>query len=313
MRACVIFNPAARGEKARHCRRFLDTLGSRAELMPTTGPGTARALSRSAVESGHSLIFAAGGDGTVFEVLNGIADVPEGLERAALGVLPLGTANVLAHELGLPSDPARACQLLDRDRGRLRRIDCGVAEFQGTDGHQQRAHFAIVAGAGLDARAVQLVDWRMKRRTGKLAYVLAACRALFQYPDRVRCRLGGTPFDGRAILAGNGRFYAGEIPVFGDGALDSGRLHLRGVRSVGPVVLLRCLMAYATGRWPLGQRLPADAVVEARLEADRPVPLQLDGEFAGWLPATLRVRPGALQVLVPFTGEPAAPPSRPPA
>jgi len=107
---------------------------------------------------------------------------------------------------------------------------------------------------------------------------------------------------GRVLLAGNGRLYAGDIPVFADGSLTSGRLHLRGAREVGVGVLLRCLWAYVSGRWVLEGSLEADAVVEVRLApataTDR-VPLQLDGEFVGWLPARLRVLPGALRVVVP--------------
>jgi diacylglycerol kinase (ATP) len=297
MRACVIFNPTACGERARRFKEALKGLAPPCELCPTTGPGAARDLARHAVERGHDVVIAAGGDGTVFEVLNGIADAPDGLARCALGVLPLGTANVLAHELRMPSSPVVAWEALMR--GKFRQIDCGRAEFRDDGGRPQEAHFAVVAGAGLDARAVQLVDLRLKRRAGKLAYIAAALRAFIIFPDRVRCPLRGAAFEGRAILAGNGRFYAGDIPVFEDGALDSGRLHVRGVSSVTPGVLARCLVAYLTGRWTLGKRLRADAVEEIRLESEKPVPIHLDGEFAGWLPARFRILPRALRVLAP--------------
>lgn len=296
-RPCVIFNPTARGDKARAFRQFLDSAASETLLKPTTGPGTARRLARQAVEDGHDLIVAAGGDGTAFEVLNGMADAPEGLTRAALGVLPLGTANVLAHELRIPLHPRRAWELLRH--GRLRTMDCGYAEFRDPAGAPQHAHFAIVAGAGLDARAVQLVDWSLKKRTGKLAYIAAAFRALLRYPDQIRCTLAGQPFRGRVVLAGNGRLYAGDLAVFGDGALDSGHLHVRGVPRISPFLLLGCLRAYATHRWPFEGRLPADSVTDLALDSDAPAPLQLDGEFAGWLPARLRILPRALHVLVP--------------
>lgn len=297
LHACVIFNPAARGEKARRFRAFLDALGPQAVLKPTTGPGAARALAREAVAQGHSLLLAAGGDGTVFEVLNGIADAPDGLARTTLGVLPLGTANILAHELRVPLQPDLAWNALRQ--GSLRQVDCGIAQFVDPHGQPCSARFAVVAGAGLDARAVQLVDLRLKRSIGKAAYALAALKALRSFPDQVRCTLAGKPFQGRAVLAGNGRLYAGDIPIFGDGRLDSGRLHVRGVVRVSPALLARCLLAYLTRQWPMEGRLPADTVEELRLESDRPVPLQLDGEFVGWLPATVRVAPAALRLLVP--------------
>jgi YegS/Rv2252/BmrU family lipid kinase len=297
MRACVVFNPFACGERARRFRQFLADIGPRAELRPTTGPGTARAIARASVEAGHELVIAAGGDGTVYEVLNGIADVPGGFDHATLGVLPLGTANVLAHELGVPPNPGRAWECLQR--AHPRQIDCGLAEFMDHDGAPAHAHFAVVAGAGLDARAVQLVDLRLKRCAGKLAYIAAALRAMVRFPDSVRCTLNGTPFQGRAVLVGNGPFYAGRIPIFSDAALDSGLFHVRGVKSISLGMLVRCLVAYATERWTLEGRLTADRLTDLRLDSEQTVPLQLDGEFAGWLPATLRILPQRLRVLSP--------------
>lgn len=305
MRACVIFNPSARGDRARQFARFLATIAPATDLLPTTGPGSARDLAREAADADRPLVVAAGGDGTVFEVLNGIADSRHGFERTALSVLPLGTANVFAHELGIPSDPARAWEALRH--GSRRRIDCGFAEFHDADGAPLQARFVIVAGAGLDARAVQLVDWNLKRHTGKLAYITAACRALLSHPDHPRCRIDGREFTGRAVLVGNGRFYAGDLPIFPDGDLASGRLHVRGVRSVSPRILLGCLTSYLTGRWALDSQLAGASVDELHLTADAPVPLQLDGEFVGWLPATLRILPAALEVLAPTPPTPRPP------
>ncbi len=313
-RVCVIFNPVARGEKARRFRTFLEKVADRAEFRPTPGPGAARGLAREAVETGHQVIIAAGGDGTVFEVLNGLADAPEGFSRCALGVLPLGTANVLAHELRMPLHPERAWEALLR--AHIETIDCGWAEFADHERHRVKARFAIVAGAGLDARAVQIVNWNLKRRFGKLAYIAAALRALRLFPDRVRYAWGGETFQGRGLLAGNGKYYAGEMPVFTGGSLDSGRLHILGVESVTVRILWRCLLAYATGRWGLKGVFREHAVDKVRLEADGPVPLQLDGEFVGWLPAEIGVTARCLRVLVPdgttVSSAPAESTARPP-
>lgn len=296
MRACVIFNPAARGDKARRGRQFLESLGSQAVLRPTTGPGSARQLAREAVESGETLLIAAGGDGTVYEVLNGMAEVPRGFERAVLGVLPMGTANVFARELGLPTDLARAWQAVKSGRERV--IDGCRARFRDAEGRDVTAHFAIVASAGLDARAVELVDVRWKRRVGKLAYVMSALRALREFPDRVRCDLAG-PFVGRWVLAGNGQRYAGEFKLFEDAALGSGRLHLRGVESLGLGLMTRALLAYVGGGGWLKGRLRSDTATRVRWEGEGKVPLQLDGEFVGYLPAELEILPGSLRVLGP--------------
>src|ERR1051326_8744116 len=102
MRACVIFNPTARGEKAKRFRRHLDEIGKEVALKMTAAPDDARRLSAEAVREGFDTIVAAGGDGTVNEVLNGMGDA-EGFKATRLGVLPLGTVNVFAQELGISS------------------------------------------------------------------------------------------------------------------------------------------------------------------------------------------------------------------
>jgi len=102
----IIFNPTARGDKAQALVPLLDSVASEVELRPTRGPGDAGTLAREAVESGFKTIVAAGGDGTVNEVLNGIAQAESGLLKARLAVLPLGTVNVFAKELGIPSNLA---------------------------------------------------------------------------------------------------------------------------------------------------------------------------------------------------------------
>ena len=91
MRACVIFNPTAKGDKARHFRQHLDEFAAKSTLMLTKCAGDARRLGTEAVKEGFDTIVAAGGDGTINEVLNGIANTPDGLDCARLGVLPLGT------------------------------------------------------------------------------------------------------------------------------------------------------------------------------------------------------------------------------
>jgi diacylglycerol kinase family enzyme len=298
VRVCIIFNPAARGERATEFLGFLSSLGEGVELRPTTGAGAARFLAREAAEAGFDRVVAAGGDGTVFEVLNGLLD-GEG-SRPSLGVLPLGTANVLARELGMPRSLPEAWRWLVS--GVERWVDVGWAEFQGPDGQPGHGHFSIVAGAGLDARAVLGVGWKAKKRWGKLAYVVSALRAAVAREDRVATVLAGEAFVGRAVLVGNGRLYAGEMAMFPGGRLGSGRLEVRGLVSVTPGVVWGALWSWVTGRWVLDGSLVRDAVTELRLEPGGktpvPVPLQLDGEWVGWLPATVRVKTGALRLVM---------------
>jgi diacylglycerol kinase family enzyme len=174
VRICVIFNPTARGEKARRFRRHLDDFGTQSTLKLTAAAGDARRLAAEAVGEGCEIIVAAGGDGTLNEVLNGIGDAPEGFERARLGLLPLGTVNVFARELAIPTKLEAAWKIIQQ--GREMRIDLPSVEHD-SDGTHARRYFAQLAGAGLDARAIELVQWPLKKKIGPLAYIWAGLKA----------------------------------------------------------------------------------------------------------------------------------------
>src|SRR5580692_4028387 len=127
LRICVIFNPAARGNKARRFRRHLDEMAQQSVFKATTAPGDAQKFAAAAVTEGFDLLVAAGGDGTVNEVLNGIGDVPNGFERVRLGVLPLGTVNVYAREMRIPLRLEHAWVMLRR--AKETKIDLGRVDY----------------------------------------------------------------------------------------------------------------------------------------------------------------------------------------
>src|SRR5258706_11773508 len=156
----VIFNPAARGEKSQRVRRFLESkAGHSVTVAPTERAGDARLLAARAVQEGFRIIVAAGGDGTINEVVNGI-----GTSDAALGVLPLGTVNVFAHELRIPRRIEAAWQVIQT--GAMRTIDLARAEAGGAT-----RHFVQLAGVGFDAQAVRAATWGLKKKIGPLHFV----------------------------------------------------------------------------------------------------------------------------------------------
>ncbi len=295
MRACVIFNPTARGNKARHFRRHLDEMAVGVAFKPTQAPGDGRRLAAEAVRDGFDTLVAAGGDGTVNEVLNGLADAPDGFARARLAVLPLGTVNVFARELGLPLRVRAAWQAILADRER--RIDAPFAEFTALDGTRQRRYFAQLAGAGLDARAISLVDWRMKQRVAQLAYVLAGLRAMREPQPLITVEADGRTVTGELVLVGNGRFYGGSLPMFPAARLDDGLLDL----CVFPRVTWGLIFRYAAGFVTGSPRPPRDLqvlrVAQAKLTSAAPVPFELEGDLCGTLPLELGVLPGVLRVI----------------
>jgi YegS/Rv2252/BmrU family lipid kinase len=296
VRACVIFNPTARGEKAKRFRRHLDAFGSQCALKLTTAVGDARRLAAEAVGEGFETIVAAGGDGTLNEVLNGLGDAPGGFERTRLGVLPLGTVNVFARELAIPTRLERAWDIICR--GRETRIDLPCVEY-GANGARQRRYFAQLAGAGLDARAIELVQWELKKKIGPLAYVFAGLNAMRDTPARITAAGGPHSATGSLVLIGNGRLYGGKFRIFPRADLRDGLLEVCVFPRTNWWMLLRCgPELLLRGKLPAGAAKAFQAE-SLTLASPSPAPLEVDGEFIGHLPATFFLQRSRLRVIVP--------------
>ncbi len=290
----MIFNPTARGEKAKAFRERLATLGAGVTLKPTYAPGSARTLAAEAVQSGFETIVAAGGDGTVNEVLNGIADAPGGLERTRLGVLPLGTINVFARELLLPRNLADAWRVVER--GGERRIDLPEARL-GTAGG--RRCFAQLGGVGLDSRAIELVNWEHKKRFGSLAYFLAGLEAVTEPQPRIVVETADTRCEGELVLIGNGGRYGGDFDIFPGASLEDGRLHAAVFPKVNIPALARFGWGWLTDRIHAATGCRLLQAESLRVSAERDLAVELDGDNVGRLPATFGLRRAALRVLAP--------------
>jgi YegS/Rv2252/BmrU family lipid kinase len=296
VRTCVIFNPTAKGEKAKRFRRHLDEIGAQSALKLTAAAGDARRLAAEAVREGFEIIVAAGGDGTVNEVLNGLGEAPDGFARARLAVLPLGTVNVFAREMGIPRKLGAAWKAIREGRDTL--IDLPAVEYSAS-GVRQRRFFAQLAGAGLDARAIELVHWDLKKKIGPLAYVWAGLQALNGAPSAITAAADGRSVDGGLVLIGNGRLYGGSFRVFPKADLHDGQLDVCVFPKVnwltlahcGPHLLLRGCLPSA-----VSEVFRAASLV---LTSTAPTPLEVDGELIGHLPATFSVAPGRLRVIVP--------------
>jgi diacylglycerol kinase (ATP) len=296
VRTCIIFNPTAKGNKARHFRHHLDEFAADCTLKLTAAVGDARKLATRAVEEGFEIVVAAGGDGTLNEVLNGIVDAPKGFERARLGVLPLGTVNVFAREVQIPLKLQRAWETLRTGRETL--IDLGVVDYQ-ENGEPARRCFAQLAGAGLDARAIELVDWRLKKKIGPLAYVIAGLRALLEPQTKISVTNGVEKGAGELVLIGNGSLYGGEFRIFPPADMRDGLLEACVFSKVNWMTLFRC-----APRLLIKGTLPNAATANFRSESltltsASKVPFEVDGEFVGYLPATFSMRRMQLRVIVP--------------
>ena len=281
-RILVIFNPAASsGSKALAFRRFLDSrAGPHVTLAPTQGPGDATKLA--AADQNHDLIVAAGGDGTINEVVNGIAG-------KTLGILPFGTVNVFTKELGIPANLAAAWRVLET--GRPRAIDLGCAEFAG-----RTRTFVQLAGVGFDASAVRAVSLKLKRKVGPLSYIVAGLKILRTRHAPVDV---GSGISGAAVLIGNGRYYGGKVRVFPRAKLDDGLLDVCVFEKFGAFEMLRYLPGILCGKHPQMAGVHYFKTAEFTCRTTGTTPFQLDGEDAGDGPIKFSVKPGALRVIVP--------------
>jgi len=296
VRTCIIFNPVARGDKARHFRDWLDGVAGECVLKPTQRAGDARRLAAEAVAESFELVVAAGGDGTVNEVLNGLADAPDGFAKAHLGVLPLGTVNVFARELNIPTNIPAAWKMLRS--GKAITMDVPLAEFS-HEGKRECRHFIQMAGAGLDARAIELTNWQLKKKFGPLAYVIAGLHALMGHKPKISAKLDGQALTGELILIGNGKFYGGKFVVFPAADWTDGRLEICAWPRTNFWTLLRCAPGLLWRKRLPEKMVQRRSAARFELTSETPAAFELDGEWAGHLPATFSISPQKLRVVVP--------------
>jgi diacylglycerol kinase family enzyme len=233
-------------------------------------------------------IVACGGDGTVAAVVTGIghADVP-------VGIIPAGSTNVVAREIGIPLHPDAAARLIF-GKHELARLDVGVC-----DGRR----FLHMAGAGLDSRLFAATNPRLKRHLGWPAYVPATIRSLRSGPVRFELTVDGTTVRLRSplVLVANGAaILRPSLPIYPDLRRDDGLLDLIAFTPTGPVQVGRTLLRFATRRLhrsPYAVRLQGR---EISLIADPPIPFQLDGDVVGMTPARFGIDPGAVRLIVPL-------------
>ncbi|MCB4822380.1 diacylglycerol/lipid kinase family protein [Roseicella aerolata] len=287
----IVFNPAAGARRRRRLSRALEALaraGIPARVAETRHPGHATALAREAAGDGVPIIVAAGGDGTIAEVAAGLAG-----SAARLGILPLGTANVLAAELGLPPRPEAAAAVLAAGRAALLRP--GLARFG--DGTERL--FVQMLGAGFDAEVVARLDLGLKRRLGRGAYALQGLRELARYPfPPFTAVLDGEAVEVASAIISKGRLYAGRHLLAPAAVPGESGFQVALFRPGGPWRAALCGAALPLDLLP---RMPGVTLRRAwHVRLDGPaVPVQADGDPAGRLPVEVTEAPGPLRVMLP--------------
>src|SRR6266571_1220440 len=213
--ALLIHNPnAGNGGHAR--RRILDKArrvfaagGIQTEIAETTGPGHATEIAHRAASEGRQLVIACGGDGTLNEIVNGLATQQNG-HRVPLALLPGGTANILAKELALPWDIPSAAEKLVR--GTVKEIALGLATP--LEQPERKKYFLSVGGAGPDGMIVYSLDLDLKARIGMLAYWWEGAREVFRYNfQHFRIVSGGQKLDASLVIVGRTKNYGGPFKI----------------------------------------------------------------------------------------------------
>ena len=271
-------------------RDVLRRSGLEVHLAPTSAPGHATALAAGAVNAKAGLIIAMGGDGTVNEVLNGMAH-----SSVPLAVIPGGTANVFCCETGIPRNPEKAAALLPEwveARVALGRVQCA--------GEAPR-YFLSMAGAGLDGGIVQRVQPALKRRLGKVAYWIAGFRAFGESLSILHAQAEGRQLATGFALTSRVRNYGGDLTIASKASLFTDQFELVTFSGRSTIPYLIYLSGAVFG---LATSLPGvHSVLTRRVDLassnGRPVYIQVDGEAAGQLPVSIEIVSSALTVLVP--------------
>ncbi len=298
-RALLIYNPAAGPwEKRRLLERLALHMGNHhwtIDLVETQEPGDARRLSYDAAERGLDMVIVAGGDGTINEAVNGLVE-----SNTALGIAPIGTGNILAHQLRMPvlslTPPFHVAEVSRALRqGRYQRVDVGKV---------QDRHFVCWAGIGLDAEIAAQMEPRPRysKRLQALPYIIAAFSVAFEFRGvRTRITLEERSFNTRAllVLASNIQLYAAFFNVARHAYMDDGMLDIFVFKGLGFGYALRHLFHLFSGRY-----LRDPAVVQAlsrrvQIETSPDVAVHVDGEPVETTPATVSLVPSALRLLVP--------------
>jgi diacylglycerol kinase (ATP) len=283
----IVLNPISGGGAGLRVlprlREALARKGVSAEVFTTERSGDARRVAR---ERGSEFgrIVAMGGDGTINEILNGLEN-PLG---TALGVVPLGTSNLLARELRLPGHPERAAAIIAG--GKTRPIDvCEAGDRR----------FLMCGGVGFDAEVLKRLEAARQGPISFASYARPILRAIadYEFPE-IRMRIDGDLLTGRMAFLGNIRNYAAFFSVTPDAVFDDGLLDVCVIRSANKRDFLRWFVSAFLGQMGRYNDVTVRRGRHIEIESDRPLPYQVDGDYVGETPVAIRVRQRAARVLV---------------
>lgn len=290
MHVLIILNPTSGSAKPQtiyQMRQALLAAGAEVTLYTTTAAGDATRYLQN-YSAPLDVVAVAGGDGTLNEVVNGLAGHPNDSFRLAL--IPMGTTNVLAYELGIKRKNAIATLL----NGKEKLI---------YPSHLNGNRFLLMAGIGYDAWVVDRVNPNLKRRMGKLAYVVSMLKQLPNFGRKLyRLRIDGTSYSAYSAIITNGRFYGGSFLLSRQANLSTNTMQVLMLNGKHMGSLLLSLLGLPFGlmeKMPGVVSVPGQQIEVKMLNSVTQEPVQADGDIRGQLPATITMETSPLRVLVP--------------
>ncbi len=290
-RPFIILNPSAGVPRRRFVAAVLARLSALGAVATVVEPDTreqAAAMARDACAT-HDMIVAGGGDGTIRQVSAAISG-----SGVPLGIIPLGTGNVLAREIELGNDPVRVADVL---------IEGNIKVVQGALANNEP--FYLMAGIGFDARVVDGLNQTLKRFSGRAAYAPALLRAWRRPVDQLSVTIDGAEFKANWLLVSNARHYGGSFVVAPNASIFSTGLKVILIRAETRRELAWQLLQLATGRLTATGNLAvrefdASHVTVSNLSPEySSVPVQIDGDSSGTLPLTIDANGPQLRLIVP--------------
>ena len=287
----LIANPIAGKGKAatvaENAYQRLTAAGCKGDFKFTEKPGDANQLAREAVQTGRHSVIACGGDGTIHEIVNGIAEKP----NIVLGILPCGKGNDLPRALNIPIDPEKAIEVLLN--GNTRQIDLGkIGEH----------YFDTIVTCGYDAEVSHRVAEEGTPFSGTAAYVYKAITTLFSYkPPVARIKGDFGSYEGKILLTATGITpqYGGGMKILPDAISDDGLFDVCIIKPVSHLTILRMLIALFWGGHTSHPAVSIHRTKSLTIHTDPPTLLYADGERIGHTPATIEILERSLTVTVP--------------
>ena len=293
-KATLISNPktgryASRRRPVQELATQLESLGVKVDLKLTQGPGDATEIAARAARNGSADVIVAGGDGTINEAIQGLAGT-----NARLAIIPRGTANVLARELGLPLDDEQALKVVAQ--GKSRQIYLGLAI---DETRNESRHFVLMAGIGLDASVVGRVQPKLKKRIGKGAFWISGLSHLADWnPRPFILEINDHKYTSTFAAIGKAAKYGGDLAITPGARLDQPDFEICIIETRSRLRYLRLLSQAMRSGMP--RNVPEVQFVNAvTVKAHGDAHVQIDGELLGRLPMRFEIAPHSLEIIVP--------------